>query len=119
MSVEPVFAAAMLSNPEPKEPIPKLADEIMSIPDYASPSHWLLIVINEIFGFNPAEEAAKWFAGDWNGMAKAEAAFNNLVEFEHALAKNIDDATAEMFRGLGRRGRRCSTGLLRAAVEGA
>lgn len=99
MAVEPIAAAAMLTIPEPEQPIPKLADEILSIPDYISPSHWMLIVFNEIFGFNPAEEAAKWFAGDWNGMAKAEAAFKNLVEFERALAKNIEDATAEMFHG--------------------
>ncbi|MEV5537897.1 hypothetical protein AB0L13_13655 [Saccharopolyspora shandongensis] len=98
MAVEPI-SAAMLTNPEPEQPIPKLADEIMSIPDYISPSHWMLIAFNTIFGFNPAEEAAKWFAGDWNGMARAEDAFAELVEFESALVANVEAATTEMFHG--------------------
>lgn len=99
MSVQPIFAPSILTSPEPKEPIPNLADQILSIPDYISPSHWMLIAFNEVFGFNPAEEAAKWFAGDWNGMAKAESAFKNLTEFQRSLAENIDASTAEMFSG--------------------
>ncbi|GAB3694823.1 hypothetical protein [Saccharopolyspora tripterygii] len=70
MPVEPIAAPAVLTPPNPSEPIPKLADEILSISDYISPSHWMLIAANEIFGFNPAEEAAKFVAGDWNGWPR-------------------------------------------------
>lgn len=99
MAVEPIFAPAMLTPPSPSEPIPDLADEILSLPDYASPSHWMLIAFDTVFGFNPAEEAAKAVAGDWHGMAEAEDVFNKLTEFEQAVAKNIDDTTAQMFSG--------------------
>jgi len=92
MAQPPLDPSRTLTPPSAKEPIPDFVDEILSLPDYVSPSHWLLLVMDAIFGFNPAEQAAEWFAGDWHGVATSASAFRNLAAFEHDLSANLTAA---------------------------
>jgi hypothetical protein len=70
-----------LVTPVAEQPIPSLVDTFMSFPDFVSPSHWLLWVIDKICGVNPAEWLAEQFAGDWEAMARASSAYKNAAEY--------------------------------------
>lgn len=82
--------ASQLSPPEPDQPIPWLVDQFtLSIGDFASPAHLLLWTFDQICGCNPVEWAAEKVAGDWNAMARAGVAVENLARFHTAYADQL------------------------------
>lgn len=93
MSVQPVDPARTLVPPVPEEPVPDLVQGILSIPDYVSPAHWMLVAMEDLFGVNPAKHVAEWFAGDWRGVATYASTLENVSAFEHDLAANLRTTT--------------------------
>ncbi|WP_157963639.1 hypothetical protein [Actinocorallia populi] len=88
---------ARLTEPAPKDPIPKVADMFLSCADYISPSHWFLWAMGKVCGVNPAEWIAKELAGDWEKLSKAGAALENLSEFHTVYARALDTEADKMF----------------------
>lgn len=81
--------AAALVEPSIDEPIPSLVDTFLSFPDFVSPSHWLLWVIDKVCGVNPAEWLAEQFTGDWEAMARASSAYGHAAEYVAGAASAI------------------------------
>jgi len=95
MAQPPVDPSRTLKPPVAREPIPDFVDEILSLPDYISPTHWLLMAMDLVLGFNPAEKAAEWVAGDWQGVATNASAFRNLAAFERELSTSVATSTRD------------------------
>ncbi|RJQ71517.1 hypothetical protein D5S17_27325 [Pseudonocardiaceae bacterium YIM PH 21723] len=85
-----------LSDPKAEEPIPNIADKIMSISDYVSPGHWLLEACGLICGGNPAEQLGELIAGDWEGLAKSADGLSHLKKFDASLNKQVQAIKANM-----------------------
>lgn len=88
--------ATALVPPVATDPIPDLAQWIFSFPDLISPSHWLLWVLDQVCGVNPAEWFAGEFAGDWEAVQRAGKALAALGEFTEIDAREIRENAGRM-----------------------
>lgn len=88
-----------LVEPVAEQTIPDTIDKILSFPDYFSLGHWIYIGCKELFGVNPAEWVAKEIAGDWEAVAKAGSALQNLGTFTKSFAQAVDGGADAMFQG--------------------
>jgi hypothetical protein len=88
--------AGALVEPQPKELVPDLVNQLLSFPDLISPTHWMLWAIETVCGVNPATWAAEQFIGDWEAFSKAGSALENLANFNGTLMKALDDGADRM-----------------------
>jgi hypothetical protein len=87
-TVEPT---SYLKPPTTAEPSKGPVSEVISgVSDLLSPSSWAAEAMKAAFDFDPFEEAAKWFAGDWEGYAKCADAWANVGKLASGIAENLD-----------------------------
>ncbi|MGH3798896.1 MAG: hypothetical protein ACRDTD_01965 [Pseudonocardiaceae bacterium] len=86
---------AELAEPQPKDPVPDLVENILGATQYISISYWLGWAAEQVTGTNPWQWIAEQYAGDWKAAQSAGQAIKNLGEFNTVFANNID-AGAEM-----------------------
>ncbi|MFF4525574.1 hypothetical protein [Streptomyces bluensis] len=95
-TVEPT---SYLKAPQTKEPEKgAVSDVIGAVSDLLSPSAWAAEALKAAFDFDPFEEVAKWFAGDWEGYAKCADAWANVGKLTAGIAKNLDSGNGTLDR---------------------
>lgn len=82
----------VLDYPWPSVPIPSGVDVLLGLSDWISPSYYLRKGIEIALGTDPAEWLAQQFSGDWNKVAQAATAMEQLGEYCHALGREINEA---------------------------
>ncbi|MFJ2892925.1 hypothetical protein ACIO53_43570 [Streptomyces sp. NPDC087305] len=86
--IEPTTLLRAPSAPEEYAQGPIL-DTFNSCGDLMSPTYWLTEAYTAVFGFNPLDEAIKWFAGDWESFAKCGDVWGQLGQAVEAVSDNI------------------------------
>lgn len=86
-----------LTEPQPKDPIPDLVENILGGSQYISISYWLGWAAEQATGTNPWQWIAEQYAGDWQAVQDAGQVIINLGEFNVVFANNIDSAAATVF----------------------
>lgn len=104
-----------LRQPQPTQPLPSLAQEMLAIQDKLSIAWALNWLIDHICGVNPFEEMSKAFSGDFEAFSKAGDATGHLGRYlaayghdlqsgQHRLASywtgDASDAATRYFTGL-------------------
>ncbi|GAA2575156.1 hypothetical protein GCM10010435_58740 [Winogradskya consettensis] len=57
--------------------------------DYTSPSNYILVAFDHVFGFNPLERALESLLGDWQAIAQAGVAFGHAADAVQDLGYNV------------------------------
>lgn len=86
----------VLDYPWPSAPIPSGVDLLLGLSDWISPSYYLRKGIDIALGVDPAEWLAGEFAGDWQKVAQAATALEQLGEYCHALGRDVKTLASEM-----------------------
>lgn len=79
-----------LDAPYPQLAVPDSVNKVLHWADYLSPSHDVLLVLQKVTGYNPFEDIARGFAGDWHGFGVCQAAVVQLQEYFAALAVEVN-----------------------------
>ena len=85
-----------LDYPWPRTQIPSAVDTLLGLSDWISPSFYLRKGIEVVLDVDPVEWLSSEFAGDWQKVAQAATALEQLGEYMHALGRDVEDASAEM-----------------------
>lgn len=86
--------ADSLTTPSDAEIIPDLAELVISgMGTILSPSGWIRTVVDWVFDWDPLSEVTKTFAGDWNAVAQASRAYENIAEFAAEVGTEVEVAT--------------------------
>lgn len=86
-----------LTEPQPRDPIPDLVDNILGGNQYISISYWLGWAAEQVTGTNPWQWIAEQYAGDWEAAQGAGQAIKNLGEFNTVFANDINSAAVPVF----------------------
>lgn len=86
-----------LTEPQPRDPIPDLVENILGGTQYISISYWLGWAAEQVTGTNPWQWIAEQYAGDWKAVQSAGQAIKNLGEFNTVFANNINDGAVAVF----------------------
>lgn len=86
----------VLDYPWPEAQIPSAVDEFLGLADYISPSFYLRKGIEIVLDVDPVEWLSSEFAGDWQKVAQAASALEQLGEYAYALAADIDRARTDL-----------------------
>lgn len=89
-------AAAQLTAPQPTEPLPTIAQEILAFQDKLSIAWALNWLIDHICGVNPFEEMAKAFSGDFEAFSKAGDAAGHVGHYLAAYGADVRAAQRAM-----------------------
>lgn len=84
-----------LTKPEPKDPIPDLAEFLVTA-NAISPTYWVQQIFQAHLGTDPIEWVAGKWAGDWEAIQKAGFAIDNLSQYNKAYAIAVTEAVAEV-----------------------
>ncbi|QIX28130.1 hypothetical protein ncot_17185 [Nocardioides sp. JQ2195] len=85
-----------LDFPWPQAQIPSGVDVLLGLGDYISPSFYLRKGIEIVIGYDPASWLVSEFAGDWQKVSQAGTALEQLGEYMHLLAKDVNAARVTM-----------------------
>lgn len=69
-----------LTKPEPKDPIPDLAEFLVTA-NAISPTYWVQQIFQTYLGTDPVEWVAGKWAGDREAIQKAAFAIDNLSQY--------------------------------------
>ncbi|WP_040793498.1 hypothetical protein [Nocardia paucivorans] len=108
-----------LTKPEPKDPIPDLAEFLITA-NAISPTYWIQQVFQTFIGTDPIEWVADKWAGDWKAIQQAAFAIDNLSQYNKAYATAVTEALAEVestWRGNAADGARQYFGQLTTALD--
>lgn len=86
-----------LTEPQPKDPVPDLVENILGATQYISISYWLGWAAEQVTGTNPWLWIAEQYAGDWKAAQSAGQAIKNLGEFNTVAANNIGAGAETVF----------------------
>lgn len=86
----------VLDYPWPKAQIPTAVEMLLGLSDFISPSFYLRKGIEIVLDVDPVEWLSSEFAGDWQKVAQAAAALEQLGEYMHALGRGVDEAAETM-----------------------
>lgn len=86
----------VLDYPWPEAQIPSAVDEFLGLADWISPSFYLRKGIEIVLDVDPVEWLSSEFAGDWQKVAQAASALEQLGEYAYALAADLDRARADL-----------------------
>jgi len=86
-----------LTEPQPKDPVPDLVENIIGATQYISISYWLGWAAEQVTGTNPWQWIAEQYAGDWKAAQSAGEEIKNLGEFNTVAANNIGAGAETMF----------------------
>lgn len=86
-----------LTEPQPRDPVPDLVENILGGTQYISISYWLGWAAEQVTGTNPWQWIAEQYAGDWKAAQSAGQAIKNLGEFNTVFASNINAGAVTMF----------------------
>lgn len=86
-----------LLPPVPAQPLPDVLTEAVGFTQYISPSYWVGVIIDQLFGTDPFQWVAEEFTGDWRAVATAGAALKNLGSFNADMSATVGEtATVTM-----------------------
>ncbi|MGC0143600.1 hypothetical protein [Pseudactinotalea sp. Z1732] len=89
--------ADALVTPSDEPIIPDLAELVISsMGTILSPSGWIRTVVNWVFDWDPLAEVSKTFSGDWNSVAQAARAYENLASFSSEAGAHIGADTRKV-----------------------
>lgn len=88
--------SAALDYPWPQAQIPTAVEMLLGLSDFISPSFYLRKGIEIVLDVDPVQWLSSEFAGDWQKVAQAATALEQLGEYMHALGGGVDEAASEM-----------------------
>ena len=86
----------VLDYPWPEAQIPSAVDEFLGLADWISPSFYLRKGIEIVLDVDPVEWLSSEFAGDWQKVAQAASALEQLGEYAYALASDVERLARDM-----------------------
>lgn len=87
--------AALQPLPYPDEFIDPL-QLFNAVGDLLSPTAWVSEIRDVVFGFNPLDEAAEKFAGDWAAYVEAASSWKSLAGASDAISRNLKSGLQEL-----------------------
>lgn len=81
-----------LTVPSDADPLPDVVQMLFAAGDLFSPTAWVRWVLDQVCDFDPIEDVAKWFSGDWNRLMQASRGLTNLGEYHSLLGEELDVA---------------------------
>jgi uncharacterized protein YukE len=88
--------SGVLDYPWPEAQIPSAVEMLLGLSDWISPSFYLRKGIEVVLDVDPVEWLSSEFAGDWQKVAQAGSALEQLGEYMHALGKEVDSTATTM-----------------------
>lgn len=85
-----------LDYPWPQTQIPSAVEMLLGLSDFISPSFYLRKGIEIVLDVDPVQWLAGEFAGDWQKVAQAATALEQLGEYMYALGHRVEDASSQM-----------------------
>lgn len=89
-------ASEVLDYPWPQAQIPSAVHELLGLADYISPSFYLRKGIDLAVQVDPVEWLSAEFAGDWQKVASAATALEQLGEYVYALGHDVDRMRSDL-----------------------
>lgn len=86
----------VLDYPWPQAQIPTAVEMLLGLSDFISPSFYLRKGIEIVLDVDPVQWLSSEFAGDWQKVAQAATALEQLGEYMHALGGGVDKAASEV-----------------------
>lgn len=86
-----------LTEPQPRDPVPDLVENILGGTQYIGVSYWLGWAAERATGTNPWHWIAEQYAGNWEAAQSAGQAIKNLGEFNTVFVNSIDAAAVTVF----------------------
>ncbi|WP_110206984.1 hypothetical protein [Nocardioides daejeonensis] len=88
--------SAALDYPWPQAQMPSGVDVLLGLSDWISPSFYLRKGIEIVIGTDPATWLSEELAGDWQKVAQAASALDQLAEYAEVLAAEVQSANLTM-----------------------
>jgi hypothetical protein len=86
----------LVAPKEPDEDFDSSWDEWTKFSSSLSPSHWLLVAMDQVCGCNPVEKVSELIGGSWASYAKQAEMWENIGKAVGDIATNIDHGEATL-----------------------